>query len=199
MIYIGGASASGKSTAARKLSGAIGLKVIELDAINRKLRKQHLKGERLNDETRRLSRSKIEKLLTSNTNCIVEGGWVRPDVASELAKQYGQKLVIIYVGYPHAKVNEHLDKVLAGKVHWLCRRPEEEALTWVQRQIQNSSDCEKQCKEYGFRFIDFSDQEAGTKELMSNFKESRSIMNKYKFHNISNDFSQLLQKLCRQK
>jgi len=170
VIFIGGASAAGKSTAANMLSKKIGRPVIALDRIHNLLTGYGDTNETNIAATQAVARAFIEELLKTKTKCIVEGGWIRPSTSAELLDQYGNAYFPIYCGYQDVRAEDLLRDITDHGVHWLTNRPEPEAVAFIQKQIETSRTIIRvEAAKYGLNFVDFSDQNKGCDDLQQLF------------------------------
>ncbi len=170
VIYIGGASAAGKSTAAEMLSTQTGRPVFDLDKILHQVEKHADTSEEQGDFTRILARTFIEEMLTTKTRCIVEGVWIQPAISAELLDQYGRNYFPIYCGYPNANAEERLQTIADNGTHWLAMRPKPEATAFIQDKIEKqSTQIRAEANKYGLNFIDFSTQSQGCEDLLQLF------------------------------
>jgi 2-phosphoglycerate kinase len=169
IIYIGGASASGKSRAAVELSTRIGRPVVKLDVYYTLLRRasgKSAKKEEAMASTRALARQVVEDMLEAGCCCIVEGRWILPGAADEISRAYPKEFLATYCGYPEAEVVDRLDLLMHSQEHWLAKEPTRKARTFLAEQISNSRWYQNECRKYGLRFVDFSDPVQGTQKLL---------------------------------
>lgn len=177
MIYIGGASAAGKSSAAKQLSAQCGAPVVELDKYFNILTRIGC-GEIVAEQGMRdLSRTLVEDFLRADTRCIVEGGWINPDAIAALKKEYGEKLQTAYCGHLTADVESLLASIVAKGEHWLAKKPSDEARAFLLSQIKGSEWYQSECKKHNVRFFDFSDQAKGVECLVRYFIDCEKIAN----------------------
>jgi hypothetical protein len=164
VIFIGGASAAGKTTGARRLGAKLALPVLKLDSLAGFLRPAIPDQEQLGSAARQLSRTLLCELLQGGAHCIVEGGWLRPPEAAVLSEQ---GMVAVYCGYANTTANDRL-RVLrspAAEPHWVADLPEAEALAWLERQIAGSHRIRDLCAAAGLAYVDCSRIEKGVERL----------------------------------
>ncbi len=104
-------------------------------------------------------------LLEQKFFCVVEGGWIQPEMIADLEGTH--RIFSIFCGYPHANAEERHDvmKKHARRGDWLIRRPKNEAINWIEQQIIESESYRERCEERGLSFVDFSDFPTGFKEI----------------------------------
>jgi predicted kinase len=170
IIYIGGASASGKTATAVKLSAMTGLPVVELDEYYDLLVDSACGAEVAAAVTPAIARRVVEDLLDAGGNCIVEGGWIDPSVAAELREGYGNAFQPVFCGYPVSQVGDRLAAIVASGEHWLADKSRAEARAFLAGQVKASKWYERECARCGIPFVDFSDPEAGQRRVLESFR-----------------------------
>ena len=169
IIYIGGASASGKTETATKLSAMTGLPVVELDEYYDLLADAGCSAEDAAAATPAIARRAVEDLLRSGSDCIVEGGWVDPGIAAELRERYGNAFEPVFCGYPGSEVGDRLAVILGSGAHWLADKSRAEAEAFLAEQVKASKWYEQECGRFAIPFVDFTDQEAGQRCVLERF------------------------------
>jgi 2-phosphoglycerate kinase len=171
IYYIGGASASGKSTAARALSEDIRLPVMYLDNCSDALAEIGLSESTHYQAMAEFSSFFVSRLMETNARNIVEGCWIDPDRASALMET--GTFFPVYCGYPTADPEARLEIMSSVKdnFHWLTTKPRDEAIDFLEKQTIYSKWYQEECEKYGITFIDFSDFESGTARLRAHFKK----------------------------
>ncbi len=173
VIYIGGVSAAGKTTVVRSLSKRIMRPAISLDNYSN-LINNITKDQKITKPVKAdIAQQIVEDLIYAGSTCIVEGVWIKPDVANEIRNNYRDKFTAIYCGYPDLNPEEHLSNIKDKNNHWLAHEPQSSAISFITNCIEKSLEFKEQCQLYGFPFIDFSDQEKGSKQLLSLFENER--------------------------
>lgn len=171
VYFIGGASAAGKSYAAQVVSRDVSLPVIGLDKYYNMLKKAGVSESVLKGSTKTVCFELVGQLIGVGSQCIVEGGWINPREASQLAARTG--FYPVFCGYPNAEPQKRLERIRSNKQdrHWLCGKTCKEALEYLKKQAQASNWYKNECKTYELTFVDFSDFECGLSRLRSHFKD----------------------------
>jgi len=172
LIYIGGVSGAGKSVSAKKLSAHLALPIVVLDSYFRMLRRTGCGDDAARDGMPQLAQALIEDLLQANARCIVEGGWLAPDAIAGIQRSHQGRLHAAYCGIPDADVETLLRNVIARGEHWLAKEPVDVAKAILHHQVSGSRWYQAECRKFGIRFFDFSDQEAGARDLIQYFNGS---------------------------
>lgn len=177
IYYIGGASASGKSTVAKEVSQEHGLPMTKLDDINNLLQKAGVEESERWKASREVSFkfvSVLIKSIKSGTQCLVEGVYILPDEAAELMK--GGNFYPVYCGYPDAVAQDRFEQIkensTGNREHWLLFKSDDEALAFLQREIENSIKYRDECKRWQIEFFDFTIFEDGASQLKTYLKSS---------------------------
>ena len=174
LLFLGGSSASGTSTAADHLSHHLNLHCIHLDDFyipfhHAIAAKAFARGPAI-DLTRDISRSIVEKFLSENAACIIEGGWVQVSQASTFMEH--ERFTPIFCGYPNADAQQRWKQIKASPSHhWLKEYDDVKALEWLDTQISESQDYRDECNTYGVTFVDCSDLENATQNIVSRMYE----------------------------
>jgi adenylate kinase family enzyme len=165
VIFIGGASAAGKTTFAQQLGRLLQLPVLSLDRFYGAIGPAFVDGEEHRAATRRICRALVRELLLSGARCIVEGGWLRPPGAAALRSDYG--LEVLYCGFPETTAAERLRAIRSaeGEPHWLAAQSDAQALAWLEGQIEGSRRQRDQCAVLGLSYLDCSRFEEGAAAL----------------------------------
>ncbi|MBL8251594.1 MAG: hypothetical protein JNK31_07995 [Candidatus Competibacter sp.] len=169
IYFIGGASASGKSVAARKLVAGDGRAIIELDNFYDILASALADHVILEKVTGKIAAEAVIQLLAANAFCLVEGGWIDPSRASKLKDKSEGRFYPVYCGYAHGKVKERLRIIKNGKNHWLAEQSGKAARDFLRSQIELSRWYRKQCEKYALPFFDFSSVEEGMAALVADY------------------------------
>jgi len=173
VIFIGGASASGKSTTAQKLASQTGRPYLELDRIFNSVVDIASDGgipdKVCKDIAKGVSLEFARALIENETQSVVEGGWILPEAAAGLASDGGFQAV--YYGYtgiePYLKLQSIKSK--PDNQHWLAEKPEACALNFLRCQIEGSRWYRAECQKHGLPYFDFSDQTDGASKLLDYF------------------------------
>ncbi len=156
IYFIGGASASGKSTVARLLAAQEERSIVELDNFYDILESATQDESFLEKTTQKIALELVSQLLAANAFCIVEGGWIPPFEAKKLKDSSQDRFYPVYCGYLNGKAKDRLRKIRDGKSHWLTEKPPKVARAYLRDQLKRSHWYQKQCKKYDLPFFDFS-------------------------------------------
>jgi predicted kinase len=171
IYFIGGQSASGKSTTAAEVASDYGLNVVKLDDYYNVLREHGLTEDALEAATSEVARRIIIELINSQAQCIVEGAWLGPNHAAILRTQAGFHPV--YFGYPNADPQQRLAQIWAnsrnGSGHWLCSKNADEAIEILTRCVAVGEDLRKHCERLQLDFFDCSDFDRGMAQVKDHF------------------------------
>jgi shikimate kinase len=176
VYYIGGASGSGKSTVAKRLSKNSGLGLIELDAIFNAVEASVESKETAPKVMNNVAGSLIKQLLAARISCIVEGGWLRPEAAKQISLDCPH-FHAVYCAYPNTPPEVRLELLRTDGTHWIAQKNHEDALAALRD--QNSQWYEEECKRLKLTFFDFSEIDSGAKMLEDDFEavQKRSRFN----------------------
>lgn len=173
IYFIGGASASGKSTVASRMAERDALPVIELDRFYDLLSRHLRDREVLASVTERMAREVATQLLRCNALGLLEGGWIYPARARKLQDEFDGRFCPVYCGYPRADAKERLTLIKHGDRHWLTEESKKTAVAYLQEQIEESRWYQKECQKYALPFFDFSSIEEGAQALERHYQRWR--------------------------
>lgn len=168
VYFIGGASASGKSTVAKKLASSK-YQSLELDDFQNILSNVILDCNERKSATEAVAETAVRQLLASHSSCLVNGSWISAEIAYKLQQEFGNLFQPIFCGFPNAIASERLKAIKETGTHWLTKESDAFGMSWLQGQIDASISYQKECKKYNLEFIDFSDFSTGEAALLSNF------------------------------
>ncbi|MDO8863673.1 AAA family ATPase [Haliea sp. E1-2-M8] len=152
VFFIGGASASGKTTVALKLATTNSLSLIHLDAFYNTLRPAFKSDSDLEVATKSICQVAATHILAIGRKCILDGGWIDPEVAVAL---FGPSAAI-YCGYEDKDLGKRYDRILSKNEHWLKDESKENALSFLQKQADGSEWYKSECKECNLPYVDFT-------------------------------------------
>ena len=170
IYFIGGASASGKSTIAKELSNLYSFPVVELDQFHDILIPIVHDRERQVKATRKVALEVVRQLLELNVSCIVEGGWVQPRRASKLREKSEGCFCPVYCGYPKADIESRYLLLKRSGSHWLNSESRNEARSFLGTQIKESEYYRQECEKLRIEFFDFTEFLEGSKNLRAHFE-----------------------------
>ena len=171
IYFIGGASASGKSTIAKELSSLYSFPVVELDRFHDILMPIVHDREQLVRTTGKITLEVVRQLLELNVSCIVEGGWIQPRKASKLKEKSKGYFYPVYCGYPRADVESRYSVIQKDGLHWLNSKPGKKAQSFLRTQIDESESYRQECERLQIEFFDFTVFSEGSEALRSHFEK----------------------------
>ena len=169
IYFVGGASASGKSTCTARLAGEAGVGRIELDGFYNVIRHGVRNESALKAVAQDVVAFSLKKLVEADVGGILEGGWIEPAQAAELAALQPKRFCPVYCGYPNADVAARLEMILRHGKHWLTARDRPTALAWLEQQVDGSRWYQSECRAYGIPYFDFSDMDEGSRQLRGHY------------------------------
>jgi len=166
IIFIGGASGSGKTSAANDLGKKKTLPVLSLDSIYNMFKDVIPKDVRV-EKTESVCLDLIEQLLRFDAKGIVEGGWLQPEGAERLRSKYCQTFFATFCGYPEVDPEQRYTHMNGGQsdCHHLVQGSKDEAINKLRDQITASLSYRERCKQKNFIFCDFGEWSKGNIEL----------------------------------
>lgn len=178
VIFIGGASASGKSTAARELSSQTNRPYFELDqlynSVNGLLSNGCFPDKVVKDIVKRVSLEFVCGLIGAEAQCVIEGGWITPKVAAGLTGD--GVFEAVYCGYIDIEAKQRLQTLQSApdNQHWLTKKTDVFALDFLTKQSNDSQWYKNECIDHGLTYFDFSDQNEGSATLLKHFSNERT-------------------------
>lgn len=175
LLFLGGSSASGKTTAAAHISKGLNLHCVHLDEFNVPLdqairAKTIERGPAIDDLSKTIGFNVVEKFLSLNATCLIEGGWLSVPQAAELMKN--DRFAPIFCGYPEANADKRWLQIKRSPGHhWLKNHDDVSAIQWIERQIKESQDYRVECETHGVTFVDCSDLENASRNIVSRMYE----------------------------
>jgi hypothetical protein len=171
IFYIGGASGSGKSHAARMIREKYRIPVINLDDYYNIF---HPTCNEDISETfmRNVSEHLVEDLIKFQGTGILEGGWIDPNVAIQIRSKFDSKFKPVYAGYINDNAQNRLNFLKSNPGHWLLNEQEDFAISFLNKQISDSGDYMNKCRQGLIDYIDFSDPTSGCNEMLLYFEKN---------------------------
>ncbi len=169
MLYIiGGSSRSGKTQIAQKILTGRGITYLSLDwlvmGFTNGIPKLGIHDKLFPHEIAERSWSFLKAMLESmvyvETDCVVEGEALLPELIIELTEKYADKLRVCFVGYSNIPVEEKvkdIKKYSSGNNDWLIDKPDEYIIDHVNNMIIHSQRIRKSCEETNIRYFDTSE------------------------------------------
>ena len=174
MLYlISGASRSGKTMIAEKILEQKHLPYMSLDwlvmgftngmpecGIHDQLFPDDI-AERLSE----LLRAMCESMLWQETDCVIEGEAILPELISELLNKYPDKIKICFLGYTDISADEKaasIKKYSTGATDWLSKKPDEYIYDHINNMVRHSRRIKSGCEKYHMSYFDTSEDFIGT-------------------------------------
>ncbi|MBO6782709.1 MAG: AAA family ATPase [Alphaproteobacteria bacterium] len=170
VLFIGGASGSGKTTAAAVLAQELGLHCVHLDEFHYPLHHANRAGaigrDLSVDLTRAICHRVVEQLLANGAACVVEGGWLTVRQAADLMSD--SRFSPLFCAFPEADPGERWRQMREGPgAHWLKTYNDARAIAWLERQVAESRDYRTECCANDVAFVDCSDLTTATASILS--------------------------------
>ncbi|NNK61470.1 MAG: hypothetical protein HKP00_12715 [Flavobacteriaceae bacterium] len=168
MLYIiSGTSRSGKTIIAKKMMQICDIPFVSLDwlimgftngipeyGIHDKLWPDEIAEKFWN-----FLKALCENMIWTETDYILEGEAVLPELINELLIKYPDSIKICFVGYPSADFKEKVKDVYEysyGEKDWLTKEPKDYVESHISNMITYSKRIEKDCKTYDIPYFDTS-------------------------------------------
>ena len=170
MLYlISGASRSGKTIVAKKVSTQLGIPYLSLDWImmgfTNGIPEYGIHDKLFPDEiAQRLwsfLKAMLESMIYVETDCVIEGEAMLPELIIELAKKNPHKLKICFLGYTDVSIDEKykaIKKFSNEKNDWLEDESDAYIKDHAQNMVVHSKMIKQSCNDLGLRYFDTSDQ-----------------------------------------
>jgi len=168
MLYIiSGASRSGKTMIAKKISEKKGISYFSLDwlimGFTNGIKEYGIHDKLFPDEIAQRSwnflKAMFESMIWGEENYIIEGEAILPELIIELVKKNPGKIKICFVGYTHVNVDEKVKEIKYfsnKKKDWLSDTSDEYIVDHVKNMVAHSIKIKKSCKKYGIIYFDTS-------------------------------------------
>jgi 2-phosphoglycerate kinase len=168
MLYIiSGTSRSGKSLIAKKIMQKLGVPYLSLDWLVMGFTKgipEYGIHDKLwpNEIAERLwsfLKAMLENMIWSETDYIIEGEAVLPELVHGFLKKHPGNIKICFVGYANISVDKKVKEVYdysIGRNDWLTNEPVYYVENHVRNMVEYSKRIEKSCVQYGIRYFDTS-------------------------------------------
>lgn len=168
MLYlISGASRSGKTIIAKKVSAQLGIPYLSLDWImmgfTNGIPEYGIHDKLFPDEiAQRLwsfLKAMAESMIHVETDCVIEGEAILPELMIELAKEYPDKMKICFLGYTDVNVDKkfkEIKKFSNEKNDWLEDKSDSYIKDHVKNMIVHSRKIKKSCIDFSMGYFDTS-------------------------------------------
>ncbi len=104
-------------------------------------------------------RAMCESMIWSETDYVIEGEAVLPELINELLNKYPNRIKVCFVGYPNVDINEKVKDVYDysyGKNDWLTKESKDYVESHISNMIDYSKRIKKDCKKYDINYFDTS-------------------------------------------
>ncbi|NNJ88586.1 MAG: hypothetical protein HKP53_04230 [Eudoraea sp.] len=168
MLYIiGGASRSGKTIIAKRLSTKLGIPYLSLDWIMMGFTNgmpdfgvhDKLFPDEIAERLWNFIKAMLESMIYVETDCVIEGEALLPELIIELLQKHPDQMKVCFLGYTvveiERKANEIKDFSLQ-KNDWLNDKSDIYIKDHVKNMITHSQDIKKSCEEHQLKYIDTS-------------------------------------------
>jgi hypothetical protein len=168
MLYIiSGASRSGKTIIAKKISTQKGIPYLSLDWImmgfTNGIPEYGIHDKLFPDDIAkrlwRFLKAMLESMIYVETDCVIEGEAVLPELIIDLHKKYPGKLTICFLGYTEVNVDKKSKEIRHfsnEKNDWLKNESESYIRDHVNNMIVHSRKIKKSCSVYDLTYFDTS-------------------------------------------
>jgi len=176
MLYvISGASRSGKTIIAKKVSAQKGIPYLSIDWImmgfTNGIPEYGIHDKLFPDEiAKRLwgfLKAMFESMIYIETDCVIEGEAILPELIIELLKEYPDKLTICFLGYTDVNIDKKSKEISDfsnEKNDWLVGKSDAYIIDHVKNMIAHSRIIKKSCNENNIRYFDTSEEFLDTLE-----------------------------------
>lgn len=167
LYFISGASRSGKTIIAKRIALQNKIPYLSLDWIMMGFTNgipEYGVHDKLfpDDIAERLwsfLKAMFESMIAVETDCIIEGEAILPELITELLKEYPSKLKICFLGYIDVDIDKKVKEIRDfsnKKNDWLENKSEAYVIDHVKNMIAHSKKIKKSCKENNMRYFDTS-------------------------------------------
>ncbi|WP_299116522.1 hypothetical protein [uncultured Winogradskyella sp.] len=173
MLYlISGASRSGKTTIAKKLSVQKGIPYISLDwlvmGFTNGISEYGIHDLLMPDDiAKRLwsfFKAMCESMIWAGDDCIIEGEAILPELIVELIKKHPKTIKVCFLGYANISIVEkskNIKKFSTGYTDWLNDKPDVYVTNHIANMIDYSKKIETSCKNNDLVYFDISNDFKG--------------------------------------
>ena len=168
MLYIiSGASRSGKTIVAKKVAAQKGIPYLSLDWImmgfTNGIPEYGVHDKLFPDEIAQRLWSFIKAMLESmiyvETDCVIEGEAILPELIIELRDEHPDKLTICFLGYTEVNVDQKSKDIRTfskEKKDWLEDESDAYIADHVKNMVAHSRMIKSSCEEYNLKYFDTS-------------------------------------------
>lgn len=168
MIYvISGTSRSGKTLIAKKIMKQCEIPYVSLDwlvmGFTNGIPEYGIHDKLWPDEIAEkfwsFLKAMCENMIWAETDYIIEGEAVLPELIGELLKKYPDSIKVCFVGYTNMNISEKVKDVYnysCGKNDWLTNESDDYVERHIRNMIEYSKRIKKSCERNGIRYFDTS-------------------------------------------
>ena len=100
----------------------------------------------------------LENMIWSETDYIIEGEAILPELINELLKNHPDRIRVCFVGYSNAEVKEKVKDVYSYSYgnDWLTNESNDYVESHISNMIAYSKMIKKSCKKYDIKYFDTS-------------------------------------------
>ena len=169
MLYIiSGASRSGKTLVAKKVAAKKGIPYLSLDWImmgfTNGIPEYGIHDKLFPDEiAKRLwsfLKAMLESMISVETDCVIEGEAVLPELIIELYEEYPEELSICFLGYADVDMDQKFKEIQEyskEKNDWLADKSDSYVKDHVKNMIAHSRNIKRSCQAHNLTYFDTSD------------------------------------------
>ncbi len=181
MLYIiSGASRSGKTIIAKKLSAEKGISYLSLDWImmgfTNGIPEYGIHDKLFPDDIAQklwgFLNAMFESMISVDTDCVIEGEAILPELIIELLHKYPDKLKICFLGYTNVNVDQKSKEIKDFSMKendWLNDKSDSYILDHIKNMISHSLMIKKSCLENRLKYFDTSQNFLQTLEAAKKF------------------------------
>lgn len=167
LYFISGASRSGKTIIAKKVSLQKGIPYLSLDwlmmGFTNGIPEYGVHDKLFPDEIAqrlwRFLKAMFESMIYVETDCIIEGEAILPELIIELVKEHPSKITICFLGYTDINIDKKVKEIRNfsnEKKDWLEDKSDAYIIDHVKNMMAHSRKIKKSCKENSIRYFDTS-------------------------------------------
>lgn len=101
-----------------------------------------------------------ENMIWEDTDCIIEGEAVLPELLDQLLRKHHDKIRVCFVGYTNMSLSKKVKDVYnysIGENDWLTKESDDYVRRHIGNMIEYSKRIKKSCEKHGLKYFDTSD------------------------------------------
>lgn len=162
MLYlIGGAARSGKTILSKRLLTEKSIPYFCIDylvsAIDHNMHKESSRQVAIKIQDR--LESMLRNIIEVEPDYVVEGDKLLPELVSKLSKEYPDRIISCFLGYPMIEPKKKIEEIKQnpGPINnWTKNSSDEELSKLIAEMIDNSAFIQKECSNYNIPYFDVS-------------------------------------------